>query len=179
MFCRCVGRNGSLDFAEGLALCGWGKSQCAVCGLAVEFQNFCAEGKKIKIHSGRQWVSDYLSVFFVFHSKFNISFSLSIYCVVVFFPLVHNGQRVWAVSVTWRSHPATKLGTLAEKLSRWQGRYGAIFASPGERFNCLFSTDLSRAGITMFVNGRDFCFTIKLSRCSAKIVTNLLPIPAC
>jgi hypothetical protein len=37
------------------------------------------------------------------------------------------------VSVTLRSQPATGPGTLDEKLSRWQGRYGAIFASPGER----------------------------------------------
>jgi len=56
---------------------------------------------------------------------------------------------------------------------------GASFASPGEKYNCLFSTELSRAGITMIVNGRDFCFTIKLSGCGAKIVTSLLPIPAC
>ncbi len=70
-------------------------------------------------------------------------------------------------------------GTLAEKLSRWQSRYGAISASPGEIFNCLFRTDLSRAGITMFLNGRDFCFKMKLSRGGVKIVTNLLPIPAC
>jgi hypothetical protein len=43
-------------------------------------------------------VSGYLSVSFVFHTKFNIPFSLSICCVVVFFPLVHNVSRVCAVA---------------------------------------------------------------------------------
>jgi len=28
--------------------------QCVQCVQAIEFQNFCAVGKKIKIHSGRQ-----------------------------------------------------------------------------------------------------------------------------
>jgi len=27
--------------------------------------------------------------------------------------------------------------------------HGAVFANPGERFNCLFRTDLSRAGFTV------------------------------
>jgi hypothetical protein len=30
--------------------------------------------------------------------------------------------------VTWRSHPAIDPGTLVEKLSRWQDRYGVLFA---------------------------------------------------
>jgi len=47
--------------------------------------------------------------------------------------LKHNGQRVWAVSVTLRSHPAINPGTLAEKLSRRTSHHGAIFASHGER----------------------------------------------
>ena len=54
------------------------------------FKIFVRWVKKIKTHSGRQWVSDYLSVSFVFHFKFIIPFSLSICCVVVFSPLVHN-----------------------------------------------------------------------------------------
>jgi len=69
------------------------KSKCAICGLAVEFQNFCPLIQKIKTHSGWQRVSCYWSVSFVFHSKFNIPFLLSICCVVVFSPLVNNGRN--------------------------------------------------------------------------------------
>ena len=36
------------------------------------------------------------------------------------------GLQGW--HVTWRSHPATNPGTLAGKLSRWQDRYGVLFA---------------------------------------------------
>jgi hypothetical protein len=43
-------------------------------------------------------VSGYLSVSFVFHTKFNIPFSLSICCVVVFFPLVHNALQLGEVA---------------------------------------------------------------------------------
>jgi len=39
-----------------------------------------------------------------------------------------NGPAIWGGCVTWRNHPATGLGTLAGKLSRWQDRYGALFA---------------------------------------------------
>jgi len=34
IFKQCVSRNGSLAFAWRVGLCGWGKSQCAVCGSA-------------------------------------------------------------------------------------------------------------------------------------------------
>jgi hypothetical protein len=30
--------------------------------------------------------------------------------------------------ITWRSHPVPGPGTLAEKFSRWQDRYGVLFA---------------------------------------------------
>jgi len=39
-----------------------------------------------------------------------------------------NGPAIKGGCVTWRSHPATNPGTLAEKLSRWQDRYGVLFA---------------------------------------------------
>jgi hypothetical protein len=39
-----------------------------------------------------------------------------------------NGPAIKGGCVTWRSHPATGPGTLAEKLSRWQDRYGVLFA---------------------------------------------------
>jgi hypothetical protein len=42
--------------------------------------------------------------------------------------LAHNGPAIKGGCVTWRSHPATGLGTLAGKLSRWQERYGVLFA---------------------------------------------------
>jgi len=40
-------------FAEGLA-CGWGKTKCAICGLAMKIQNILCGGKKIKTQKGRQ-----------------------------------------------------------------------------------------------------------------------------
>jgi hypothetical protein len=39
-----------------------------------------------------------------------------------------NGPAIKGGCVTWRSHPATDPGTLAGKLSRWQDRYGVLFA---------------------------------------------------
>ena len=45
-----------------------------------------------------------------------------------------NGPAIWGGCVTWRSHPATYPGALVEKLSRWQDRYGAVFANPGTEF---------------------------------------------
>jgi hypothetical protein len=39
-----------------------------------------------------------------------------------------NGPAIKGGCVTWRSHPATSPGTLAGKLSRWQDRYGVLFA---------------------------------------------------
>ncbi len=42
-----------------------------------------------------------------------------------------NGPAVGVVNVTWRSHPATGPGSLASEMSRWQARYGAIFARQG------------------------------------------------
>ena len=42
--------------------------------------------------------------------------------------LHHNGTAVEGESVTRRSHPAASPGSLAMKLSRWQDRYGAVFA---------------------------------------------------
>jgi len=39
-----------------------------------------------------------------------------------------NGPAIWGGCVTWRSNPATGPGTLAGKLSRWQDRYGVLFA---------------------------------------------------
>ena len=40
----------------------------------------------------------------------------------------YNGPAIKVGCVTWRSHPATGPGTLAGKLSRWQDRYGVLFA---------------------------------------------------
>ena len=42
--------------------------------------------------------------------------------------LAYNGPAIKGGCVTWRSHPATNPGTLAGKLSRWQARYGVLFA---------------------------------------------------
>ena len=39
-----------------------------------------------------------------------------------------NGPAIKGGCVTWRSHPAAGPGTLAGKLSRWQDRYGVLFA---------------------------------------------------
>jgi len=39
-----------------------------------------------------------------------------------------NGPAIKGGCVTWRSHLATGSGTLAGKLSRWQDRYGVLFA---------------------------------------------------
>jgi len=39
-----------------------------------------------------------------------------------------NGPAIKGGCVTWRSHPVTGPGTLAGKLSRWQDRYGVLFA---------------------------------------------------
>ena len=39
-----------------------------------------------------------------------------------------NGPAIKGGCVTWRSHPAAGPGTLAGKLSRWQARYGVLFA---------------------------------------------------
>jgi hypothetical protein len=38
------------------------------------------------------------------------------------------GPAIKGGCVTWRRHPATGPGTLAGKLSRWQDRYGVLFA---------------------------------------------------
>jgi hypothetical protein len=62
-----MAKNGSFGFAEGSA-CGWGKTKCAICGLAIThvtfvfkgvreyfvFQNILCGGKKIKTQKGRQ-----------------------------------------------------------------------------------------------------------------------------
>jgi hypothetical protein len=42
--------------------------------------------------------------------------------------VAYNGPAIKGGCVTWRSHPATGPGTLDEKLSRWQDRYGVLFA---------------------------------------------------
>ena len=39
-----------------------------------------------------------------------------------------NGPAIKGGCVTWRSHPATGPGTLAGNFSRWQDRYGVLFA---------------------------------------------------
>ena len=39
-----------------------------------------------------------------------------------------NGPAIKGGCVTWRRHPATCPGALAEQLSRWQDRYGVLFA---------------------------------------------------
>jgi len=39
-----------------------------------------------------------------------------------------NGPAIKGGCVTWRSHPGTGPGALADKLSRWQDRYGVLFA---------------------------------------------------
>jgi hypothetical protein len=85
-----LAKNGSFDFAEGLALSGGAKANVPFVGRQ-NFKIFVRWVKKIKTLWCRQGVSGFLSVSFVFHTKFNISFSLSICCVVVFSPLVHNG----------------------------------------------------------------------------------------
>jgi len=53
-----------------------------------------------------------------------------------------NGPAVEGVNVTRRSHPVSILiprTSGATKLSRWQGGYGAIFASPGRREKTVMS----------------------------------------
>ena len=40
----------------------------------------------------------------------------------------YNGPAIKGGCVTWRSHPASGPVTLAGKLSRWQARYGVLFA---------------------------------------------------
>jgi hypothetical protein len=45
-----------------------------------------------------------------------------------------SGPAIKGGCVTWRSHPATYPGTLAEIKSRWQDRYGVLFANPGISF---------------------------------------------
>jgi hypothetical protein len=40
----------------------------------------------------------------------------------------YNGPAIWGGCVIWRSHPVPGPGALAEKLSRWQDRYGVLFA---------------------------------------------------
>jgi hypothetical protein len=47
-----LAKNGSFGFAEGLA-CGQGKTKCAICELAIEFQNILCGGKKIKTQKRR------------------------------------------------------------------------------------------------------------------------------
>jgi len=42
--------------------------------------------------------------------------------------MAYKGPAIKGGCVTWRSHPATGPGTLAGKLSRWQDRYGVLFA---------------------------------------------------
>jgi hypothetical protein len=42
-----------------------------------------------------------------------------------------NGPAIKGGCVTWRSHPATYPDTLAGIESRWQDRYGVLFADPG------------------------------------------------
>jgi len=39
-----------------------------------------------------------------------------------------NGPAIKGGCVTWRSHPGTGPGTLAGNFSRWQDRYGVLFA---------------------------------------------------
>jgi len=63
--------------------------------------------------------------------------------------LKHNGPAIWGGCVTWRSHPATNPGTLAGKLSRWQDRYGVLFAYPDTKF-IVFVSDRD----TRFLSGR-------------------------
>jgi len=42
--------------------------------------------------------------------------------------IIVNGPAIKGGCVTWRSHPDTGPGTLGRKLSRWQDRYGVLFA---------------------------------------------------
>jgi len=42
--------------------------------------------------------------------------------------LAANGPAIKGGCVTWRSHPGSGPGTLGRKLSRWQDRYGVLFA---------------------------------------------------
>jgi hypothetical protein len=62
-----LAENGSFGFAEG-SDCGWGKTKCAICAVAIThvifvfngvleysvFQNILCGGKKIKTQKGRQ-----------------------------------------------------------------------------------------------------------------------------
>jgi len=40
----------------------------------------------------------------------------------------YNGPAIKGGCVTWRSQPAAGPGTLAGNFSRWQDRYGVLFA---------------------------------------------------
>jgi hypothetical protein len=43
-----------------------------------------------------------------------------------------NGPAIWGGCVTWRSHPATCPGALAEKLSRWQDTMAQFLPVPAK-----------------------------------------------
>jgi len=40
----------------------------------------------------------------------------------------YNGPAIWGGCVTWRSHPVPGPGALGREPSRWQDRYGVLFA---------------------------------------------------
>ena len=70
-----------------------------------------------------------------------------------------NGPAIKGGCVTWRSNPATNPGTLAGKLSRWQDRYGVLFAYPGTKFIACWCDRGTR-----FLNGRKFIRVYKFDK---------------
>jgi len=62
----------------------------------------------------------------------------------------HNGPAIKGGCVTWRSHPAAGPGTLARKLSRWQDRYGVLFAVMVQNF-----IENRRGRGTSLIDGRE------------------------
>ena len=75
-----------------------------------------------------------------------------------------NGPAIKGGCVTWRSHPATYPGTLAGIKSRWQDRYGVLFANPGTSF-IAFRRD---RGITYQVD-ENFSRYTKLEKASGAV----------
>jgi hypothetical protein len=90
--------------------------------------------KRICPPSRNKWISARLNpgkVAEIWLSK-KISFKAYFF---VYAPSMHyNGPAIKGGCGTWRSHPATYPGTLAEIVSRWQDRYGVLFANPDTRF---------------------------------------------
>jgi hypothetical protein len=67
------------------------------------------------------------------------------------------GPSIKGGCVTWRSHPAMCPGALAEKLSRWQAKYGMRFCHHGSE---LIEQDVYRG--TRFLGGWKFIMVPRL-----------------